>query len=132
MSPQPGDENLPRPGDLLYIGRQASVQFAREPFLFRVIRVDPRPTYTGWAWLNGYQLDEDGYALVRRDIFVIVAGLVPWYEASSQDPTPGCSGLTPDRGQPAGWDRPADVPPRPTRSRPRPSRTERPRSGRPG
>jgi hypothetical protein len=33
------------------------------------------PTYTGWVWLDGYQLDESGDAVERRSIFVQVAGL---------------------------------------------------------
>jgi len=57
------------------IGRRASVQF-RTPFLFRVIGVDRRETYPGWAWLDGYQLDGDGHATERRSIFVRLAGVV--------------------------------------------------------
>ncbi|MDG4834659.1 hypothetical protein O7627_35925 [Solwaraspora sp. WMMD1047] len=65
---------LPRSGDVLHVTRAASVQFA-EPILFRVIRVHDWPTYTGWVWLDGYQLNSAGDAVERRSIFVQVAGL---------------------------------------------------------
>lgn len=65
---------LPRSGDVLQVTRQASVQFAR-PMLFRVIRVHDWPTYTGWVWLDGYQLNSTGEAVERRSIFVQTAGL---------------------------------------------------------
>ncbi|GAB3148523.1 hypothetical protein GCM10027290_33370 [Micromonospora sonneratiae] len=71
--PQP---RPPEPGDELWIGRPASVQFAGQPpFVFRVISIDPRPTYRGWAWITGYQLDEQGNAVDKREIFVRLAGL---------------------------------------------------------
>ncbi|MDT0528624.1 hypothetical protein RM555_06415 [Micromonospora sp. DSM 115977] len=70
---QPGS---PRPGDEFWIGRDASVQFARQPrFVFRVISVCPKPTYQGWVWLTGYQLDELGNAVDKREVFVRLAGL---------------------------------------------------------
>jgi hypothetical protein len=65
---------FPRSGDVLRVTREASVQFAT-PILFRVIRVHDWPTYTGWVWLDGYQLDESGDAVERRSIFVQMAGL---------------------------------------------------------
>ena len=62
-------------GDLLHITRAASVQFVR-PFHFRLIRVmTDRITYDGWVWLEGYQLDERGDAVARRELFVQPAGL---------------------------------------------------------
>jgi hypothetical protein len=45
--------------------------------LFRVIRVHDWPTYDGWAWLDGYQLDASGDAVERRSIFVQLTGLQP-------------------------------------------------------
>lgn len=65
---------LPRSGDVLRVTKSASVQFA-EPMLFRVIRVHDWPTYDGWAWLDGYQLDSSGDAVERRSIFVLVDGI---------------------------------------------------------
>ncbi|WP_089155399.1 hypothetical protein [Micromonospora sp. NBS 11-29] len=61
-------------GALLLVGRAASVQFVK-PFHFRLIRVLDWTTYDGWSWLDGYQLDERGDAVLRRSIFVMPAGL---------------------------------------------------------
>ncbi|MEU0156458.1 hypothetical protein [Micromonospora fulviviridis] len=57
----------PRSGDLLYVTRSASVQFIN-PIYFRVIRVLAWRTYDGWLWLEGYQLNIKGDAVVRRAI----------------------------------------------------------------
>ncbi len=65
---------LPRSGDVLHITRAASVQFV-EPMLFRVIRVHDWPTYDGWVWLDGYELNAAGDAVERRSIFVQIVGL---------------------------------------------------------
>ncbi|GIJ79844.1 hypothetical protein SAMN05443287_107214 [Micromonospora phaseoli] len=65
---------LPRSGDVLHVTRAASVQFLK-PILFRVIRVLDRPTYDGWLWLEGYELNAAGDAVNRRSIFVQRAGL---------------------------------------------------------
>ncbi|MFE9689903.1 hypothetical protein [Micromonospora sp. NPDC005806] len=65
---------LPRSGDVLRVTRAASVQFLR-PIMFRVIRVLDRPTYDGWLWLDGYELNAAGDAVNRRSIFVQQAGL---------------------------------------------------------
>jgi len=43
--------------------------------LFRVIRVHDWPTYEGWVWLDGYELNTSGDAVERRSIFVQVGGL---------------------------------------------------------
>ncbi|HEY3008783.1 MAG TPA: hypothetical protein VGJ63_12085 [Micromonosporaceae bacterium] len=65
---------LPRSGDVLHVTRAASVQFV-EPLFFRVIRVHDWPTYDGWVWLDGYELNPAGEAVDRRSIFVQVNGL---------------------------------------------------------
>jgi hypothetical protein len=65
---------VPRSGDVLRVTRAASVQFI-EPLLFRVIRVHDWPTYDGWVWLDGYELNASGDAVERRSIFVQVDGL---------------------------------------------------------
>lgn len=65
-----------RAGDLLIVGREASVQFLR-PIRFRVIRQLDWITYDGWIWLDGYVLDDRGDAVARRSIFVMKAGLFP-------------------------------------------------------
>lgn len=67
---------LPHSGDVLYVGPAASVQFSGDSAIrFRVIRVDPAPTYEGWLWLDGYQIGLGGDAVERRQIFVRQAGL---------------------------------------------------------
>ena len=67
---------LPQPGEVLYVGPEASVQFSgARAITFRVIRVDPRSTYDGWLWLEGYVLGPTGVAVQRRRIFVRRAGL---------------------------------------------------------
>ena len=67
---------LPRAGDVIRVTKDASVQFIH-PLLFRVIRVHDWPTYDGWAWLDGYELNAAGDAVERRSIFVQVKGLQP-------------------------------------------------------
>lgn len=67
--------SLPKAGDILLIGRAASVQFVR-PMLFRLIRVrEDWVTYDGWTWLDGYELDKTGDAVSQRSIFVLKAGM---------------------------------------------------------
>ena len=61
-------------GDLLHLTRAASPQFVT-PILFRLIRAMDRETYAGWIWLEGYQLDDKGEAVARREIFVRKQGL---------------------------------------------------------
>ncbi|HKT01419.1 MAG TPA: hypothetical protein VJT31_18005 [Rugosimonospora sp.] len=74
---------LPRSGDVLRVTRAASVQFA-SPMLFRVIRVHDWPTYDGWVWLDGYELNTSGEAIERRSIFVQIDGL----QRAQLGPTP--------------------------------------------
>jgi hypothetical protein len=74
---------LPRSGDVLRVTKAASVQFV-EPILFRVIRVHDWPTYDGWVWLDGYQLNGAGDAVARRSIFVQLSGLQRGYVAMPQ------------------------------------------------
>jgi hypothetical protein len=71
--PRP-DAGLPKSGDVLHLGRKASVQFST-PILFRVIRIHDWTTYDGWVWLDGYQLNIAGDAVERRSVFVQIAGL---------------------------------------------------------
>jgi len=65
-----------QPGDVVYVGGAASCQFALSDINFRVIRVEEKPTYEGWAWVEGYQLSARGNAVERRTIFVRPEGLV--------------------------------------------------------
>ncbi|GAA4594934.1 hypothetical protein BJY16_001490 [Actinoplanes octamycinicus] len=69
-------DDVPRAGDVLHVGGAASVQFAGDrALMFRVIRVDPRLTYAGWLWIDGYVLGPTGDATERRLIFVRRDGL---------------------------------------------------------
>ncbi|GIG02432.1 hypothetical protein [Catellatospora citrea] len=91
----------PQAGDILHVTREASVQFLR-PMMFRVIRVHDWPTYEGWVWLDGYQLNAAGDAVERRSIFVQRAGLriVPDNSASARARTaPGRVGQRPALGR---------------------------------
>jgi hypothetical protein len=66
----------PRPGDVVHVDGDASVQFQGDRSMtFRVIRVDPRSTYDGWLWLEGFVLGPEGNAVQRRRIFVRREGL---------------------------------------------------------
>ncbi|MCP3787926.1 hypothetical protein NLX85_31665 [Micromonospora sp. A3M-1-15] len=76
---------LPRSGDVLHVTRAASVQFLR-PIMFRVIRVLDWPTYDGWLWLDGYELNAAGDAVNRRSIFVQQEGLRPVQAAPAPRP----------------------------------------------
>ncbi|WP_238452742.1 hypothetical protein [Micromonospora sp. ATA51] len=66
----------PRPGDVVFIGRGCSVQFAGERALrMRVVSVDSTPTYHGWIRLTGYVLSKRGEAVNKREVYVMKAGL---------------------------------------------------------
>ena len=68
---------LPQPAEVYYVGREASVQFALRPFNFRVGRVRPIDEYSVWLWLDGYELNALGDAVLSRSIFVMRTGLRP-------------------------------------------------------
>ncbi|WP_434742138.1 hypothetical protein [Micromonospora sp. SH-82] len=76
-----------RAGDLLHLTRAASVQFGT-PIRFRLIRVLDLPTYQGWSWLDGYQVDERGEAVARRELFVRLAGIRTLPTLGSSAPKP--------------------------------------------
>jgi len=90
---------LPRSGDVLHLTKSASVQFT-SPKFFRVIRVHDWPTYDGWVWLDGYELNSAGDAVERRSIFVQLSGLRPVGKApdprtrNSRRPGAGTPGAT--------------------------------------
>lgn len=67
-----------RPGDLLRLDRNASPQFTRDGIRFRLIRVHDVPTNEdGWVWVEGYELDDDGFAVELRSVYVRLAGVRP-------------------------------------------------------
>ncbi|WP_436525326.1 hypothetical protein [Actinoplanes sp. HUAS TT8] len=87
---------VPRTGDVLLVGRRASVQFAT-PILFRVIRLHDRTTYAGWLWIDGYELNSAGDAVERRSIFVQKDGLRKASPAPRRRPgVPPVAGVSPD------------------------------------
>ncbi|MDG4798045.1 hypothetical protein O7615_29715 [Micromonospora sp. WMMD1082] len=57
--------------------RDASPQFVR-PITVRVIRerLDRHP-FTGWTWIEAYQLDATGDAIARRELYVMPEGMRP-------------------------------------------------------
>ncbi|MEU7901414.1 hypothetical protein [Actinoplanes sp. NPDC049118] len=70
------EQRQPRPGDVVRLTAEASVQFAGDrSILLRVISVDRRATYAGWVWLTGYTVGKHGDATERREVFVRRAGL---------------------------------------------------------
>ena len=74
-----------RAGDLLRLGRTASVQFCR-PITVRVIReIEGRHTYDGWTWIEAYELNAKGDAVAKRELFVQPAGL-RWLDPVAQVP----------------------------------------------
>lgn len=85
-------DRLPRPGDVLLLGRAASVQFATAPTRFRVIGVDSRPTYQGWIWLSGYQLDQRGEEVAKREVFVQITGITVLVRAARRSDRSAGSG----------------------------------------
>ncbi len=64
-----------RAGEAIRLDRRASPQFVR-PITVRVIRALDRPTYDGWVWLEGYELNDSGNAVRRRQLYVRFDGVV--------------------------------------------------------
>ncbi|MFC7529081.1 hypothetical protein [Actinoplanes sp. GCM10030250] len=90
-----------RAGDVVQVGSEASVQFSGDRgLLFRIIRVDPRVTYDGWIWLEGYVVGPAGNALQRRRIFVRRDGLRPVMLNRGPDARPQATAR--NRPRPAG------------------------------
>lgn len=92
---------IPRSGDVLHVTRSASVQFVK-PILFRVIRVHDWPTYSGWVWLEGYELNASGDAVNRREIFVQLNGLRQVRTAPVPAPQRGYGRIAPRMPRPIG------------------------------
>jgi len=66
-----------KPGVVVHVDREASVQFIVRPILFRIIRVGTARPDQDWVWMSGYQLNAAGDATERRDIYVQRSGLRP-------------------------------------------------------
>lgn len=80
----------PQPGDVLILGRRASVQFT-EPIRFRVIRINEwtKGASAGWIWLDGYELNAAGDAVEQRTVFVQLAGI---RRIANPEPAAGANG----------------------------------------
>lgn len=101
------EPRTPRSGDVVLLGRAASVQFVR-PIRVRVIRQLDWPTYDGWCWIDAYQLNDAGDATERRSLFVLAAGVEYLTPRRTAAVRPGAPRRT--TNQP-----PTDVVPRPWR-----------------
>ena len=75
--PAVGGQSEPglRAGSVLRITGAASVQFAARPFMFRVVRIKAATTCDDMVWLDGYELDVFGDAVMKRAIYVRRHGL---------------------------------------------------------
>jgi hypothetical protein len=72
----PGPRHLPQVGDLVALSRSASVQFAGErAILLSVIDVSLKTYTEGWCYLTGYEVNADGDANAKREVFVKISGL---------------------------------------------------------
>ncbi|MEH1102623.1 hypothetical protein [Micromonospora sp. CPCC 205561] len=90
-----------RPGDVLLIGAACSVQFGGDRALrLRLVSVDERPTYPGWAWLTGYVLNDAGLAVDKREIYVLRSGLRVLTPRPPGPAATGPAGRTAARGSP--------------------------------
>lgn len=85
------------PGVLIYVGADASAQFASDRAIAaRVIRIiDEWPTYwEGWVWLRVYELDTVGFPRARN-VYVRIAGVVKLGDAPAPARTTAAAGPRP-------------------------------------
>ncbi|MFI6160413.1 hypothetical protein ACIA59_10735 [Micromonospora haikouensis] len=72
----PADPAALRPGAILLVDGCASVQFGGDrTMMLRLTSLPDLPTYHGWIWLAGYQLDGRGDAVAKRELYVQRGGL---------------------------------------------------------
>ncbi|WP_018353545.1 hypothetical protein [Longispora albida] len=65
------------PGDVVRLTKAASPQFG-SPLVLRLTKIsERRSSVSGWAWIEGYQLDTAGQAITKRTVFVNLAGISP-------------------------------------------------------
>ncbi len=68
---------MPRPGDLVWIGRAANRRIVSGNHIaVRVVRIVPHSVISGVAWMHGYELGRGGYAVRKRTIPVRTTGLI--------------------------------------------------------
>jgi hypothetical protein len=66
-----------RAGQVVYIGPDAGAQFIACPMYATFIRVVEATGWQGMAWIDVWQLDPNGDAIEKRNLYVIAAGLHP-------------------------------------------------------
>ncbi|WP_213456764.1 hypothetical protein [Rhizomonospora bruguierae] len=68
---------MPRPGDVVVIGRAANYQYeGRRSIRLKITGIEEEPIAPGLAWLRGYQLGPTGAAIAKRTVLVRLGGLV--------------------------------------------------------
>lgn len=79
-------ERLPKPFDVVVLGGAAAVRFeATRGLRLVVFEWDPHPTYPGWWWVIGYELNAANEAVRRHELLVPPAG--PETLVSPSDPS---------------------------------------------
>lgn len=69
---------IPLPSDVVHVGPACGVPYTIRPILLRVIEVVDHQEHAPGAWIAGYEITEDGWAVARRDIYVgLLDGLRP-------------------------------------------------------
>lgn len=66
------------PGEIIRLGREASVQFGPRPILARFIRLmaaETARTARGWCWLEVFELNPTGEASYLREVYVQPDGI---------------------------------------------------------
>lgn len=61
---------MPRPGQVVHIGRDCGVPYTFRPIYFAVGEVVAHQPHAEGAWLVGYELDNCARAVARREIYV--------------------------------------------------------------
>lgn len=74
MAARAEGSDMLRSGVVLQVGPEAGPHFV-ETFAFRVVARVDWPSYDGWAWVEGDQLDAAGKVVERNRIFVLLSGL---------------------------------------------------------
>ncbi len=74
-------------GDVLKLDGRAGILYKIRPIHVRVIKtLEPTVSYDG-EWIDAYELDDDGNAVERRDLFVQPSG-VELVDPQSMRPKP--------------------------------------------
>ncbi len=81
------------PGDLIFVGAEASIQFRARPIVAKVIRplTEWPSSWDGWVWLRVYERSGNGLATASRDIYVRPDGVVRLPTARNPDAASGAT-----------------------------------------